>query len=180
MTLTWNEYQQQALTTAIYPLKRELEYTAFGLLSEVGELAEAMGIETETVRLPSCRGELGDTFWYVAAMGDALNVPLQHIYDYLTAFSFRGDLEAEEVLPLIMVQAGLVAGYIKKSIRDNDGFLSDRSRVQIITALCKLMAYSEYLADEFGSSVNGILNDNLNKLADRKQRGVLKGSGDSR
>ena len=168
----WNDYQQQALTTAIYPLKRELEYTAFGLLSELGELVEARTAGDKAL----IQGELGDNFWYVAAGADALKTPLYTIYNWTVT---KRPSSVEESMDALMVLAGLIAGHIKKSIRDDEGFLTQERADNIRACLSKYMHHLEFITDDYGS-VNGILNANLNKLADRKARGVLQGSGDNR
>lgn len=172
MSLTWNEYQQQALTTAIYPLKRELEYTAFGLLSELGELVSARAGGNDD----DVKGELGDNFWYVAAMADALHTPLSAVYARLDTKRLPS---VEQTVEAMTVMAGLIAGHIKKSIRDDDGFLSVEKQRLILNCLSKYMHHLEFLTDDYGT-LNGILNHNLNKLADRQKRGVIGGSGDVR
>ena len=40
--------------------------------------------------------------------------------------------------------------------------------------------YLAVLAEELGSNLGKIMEDNLNKLEDRRARGVLGGSGDNR
>ena len=170
--VNWNEYQQQALTTAIYPLKRELEYTAFGLLSELGELIAARVNGDKDL----IRGELGDNFWYTAALADAIKWPLECVYSYTTTFR---PVTTEQSLEALVVLGGLIAGHIKKSIRDDDGFVSPKREKNIVACVSKYMHHLEFITSDYGS-VNGILNENLNKLADRKSRGVLQGSGDKR
>ena len=171
--MNWIEYQQQALTTAIYPLKRELEYTAFGLLSELGELVEA-----RTAGDPDLiKGELGDNYWYCAALADAIKWPLQSVYVFTSTSRPVAPLNSMDAL---MVLGGLIAGHIKKSIRDDDGFMDLKREKLIVACLSKYMHHLEFIAEDYGHTVNALLNANLNKLADRKQRGVLKGSGDHR
>ena len=56
----WNEYQDRAPLTAIYPKDRELEYLALGLASEVAEVI------TEAMTPEEVSAELGDVAWYLA------------------------------------------------------------------------------------------------------------------
>lgn len=78
-----NQYQREALMTAVYPLDRDLEYTVLGLCSEAGELAGKLkkvirdndgDLSSEHVR--QMRDEAGDVLWYVAAVCDALGTTL--------------------------------------------------------------------------------------------------------
>jgi NTP pyrophosphatase (non-canonical NTP hydrolase) len=87
MPLTMNEYQEQALKTAIYPDKGSfagLVYCALKLNGEAGEVAEKVG---KTIRDHDCvlsaeakialEHELGDVLWYVSAAADELGISLE-------------------------------------------------------------------------------------------------------
>jgi len=178
MTITWNEYQQQALTTAIYPLDRSLDYTAFGLLSELGELVGAREIERRnpTEGKPLVIGELGDNFWYTAALSDAIEKPLNEVYHFTTT---KRPQTAEQSMDALIFLGGLIAGHLKKAIRDDAGHLTPERRKLIVGCLSRYMHHLEFISSDY-SSVPGVLNDNLNKLNSRKQRGVLGGAGDNR
>jgi NTP pyrophosphatase (non-canonical NTP hydrolase) len=185
--LNWNEYQQQALSTAIYPLKRELEYTAFGLVSELGELNEvyveskSLGWGFSQAALNSFLKEAGDCYWYLAAVADALNVSLQHIWEEYAPLTNYRPLKSRGMLLLVLGGRGAqIAGIVKKAIRDNDGFLSDAGAEAIKCHLGYLMLHLNELVDLLGGTPEGVTANNLNKLADRKKRGVLQGSGDNR
>lgn len=105
-----NEYQNEAMKTAIFPIDQGVEYTSLGLVSEAGE----------------------------------------------------------------------VAGKVKKVIRDNDGHTDGVIREAIADEVGDCLWYVAALARELGFSLESIAAHNLNKLADRKDRGVLGGSGDNR
>lgn len=90
-----------------------------------------------------------------------------------------------EVLGLAYVGLGLgesgeVQGKIKKVIRDDGGVVSDEKRAAIAKELGDMLWYVSQTASEIGVSLDEIAEGNLNKLADRKSRGVLGGSGDDR
>lgn len=89
--LSLNEYQNKALSTAVYPnvgtgTLEALMYCALGLCGEAGEIAEKIkkiyrdskGEITEEARLALIK-ELGDPLWYIGAMGKELNISLQEI-----------------------------------------------------------------------------------------------------
>ena len=177
--IDWNKYQQEALTTAIYPLERELDYTVLGLLSEVGELAEVFWDCYDQVdKWARMKGEGGDCFWYTAAVADAIKVPLQDVWDrreVIVTYHFN-----DHILTKLTVVTGRIAGIVKKSIRDDGGVISVERREQIIGLLGEVLQLLVNLANQTGSSAAGYTQANLNKLSDRKSRGVLTGSGDHR
>lgn len=109
--MNFNDYQDQAIRTAIYPGKgNNLSYPALGLTGEAGEVAEK----------------------------------------------------------------------IKKLIRDHEGELDDYNRKEIAKELGDALWYIAAMAFELGLDLDLIAIMNLSKLKSRKERGVLKGSGDNR
>ncbi len=86
MSITLNEYQKKARTTALYPQADGLSYTVLGLCGESGELAEKMkkclrddaGILTEERKL-AMKKELGDVLWYVANLAHELDATLEEV-----------------------------------------------------------------------------------------------------
>lgn len=77
-------------------------------------------------------------------------------------------------------EAGEVQGKLKKVIRDNGGVLSDEARDAIGKELGDLLWYVAAAATELGVDLGEVAQGNLDKLFDRKDRGVLNGSGDDR
>lgn len=189
--MTFSQYQAEALTTAIYPLERELDYTIAGLVSEVGELAELVDCGTEEApKLTDewrkhWQSELGDCWWYTAAIADALNASLQGIRAehnelcWNLAKATTGMTPFGVYLQLIHETARL-AGHLKKSIRDDKEAATGERREQILSGLAIITHYLDVLGTQQGMTRHQVWNANLNKLADRKQRGVLQGSGDFR
>jgi NTP pyrophosphatase (non-canonical NTP hydrolase) len=72
-------------------------------------------------------------------------------------------------------EAGEVAGKLKKFIRDGSIDLES-----FISELGDVLWYLTRLCDEFGTNVEELAYSNYRKLEDRKQRNVIKGSGDNR
>jgi NTP pyrophosphatase (non-canonical NTP hydrolase) len=77
-------------------------------------------------------------------------------------------------------EAGEVAEKAKKIIRDGNGILTDPDREKIALELSDVCWYVAVLAYELDYNLEEIMQMNLDKLASRKQRGVLSGSGDAR
>ena len=77
-------------------------------------------------------------------------------------------------------EAGEVANKVKKIIRD-DGFKNNEIMVQEISAeIGDCLWYISVLADDIGCKLSDIANANLEKLANRKEKGTIHGSGDKR
>lgn len=77
-------------------------------------------------------------------------------------------------------EAGEVANKVKKVIRDHGARLHNEHRAAIAAEIGDLLWYCAALATEIGANLEDVANDNLEKLADRKLRGVISGSGDTR
>lgn len=77
-------------------------------------------------------------------------------------------------------EAGEVANKVKKILRDNDGVVTDEVKTKIADECGDVYWYLAQLATEIGYPMALIAERNLAKLADRQERGVLAGSGDTR
>lgn len=89
--LTFNSYQDQAESTAIYPEAgtgsfNALSYALLGLTNEAGEVAGKLKkvwrdkggiIDSEAAN--GIAAELGDVFWYIAAAATELGFSLEEI-----------------------------------------------------------------------------------------------------
>ena len=74
-------------------------------------------------------------------------------------------------------EAGEIANKVKKLIRDGD---NTAKRADITKELGDVCWYIAVQAQELGVNLGKVMEDNLEKLSDRKSRGVLGGSGDDR
>ena len=74
-----------------------------------------------------------------------------------------------------------IANKVKKLIRDGASAeeLAEK-KIQIGYEIGDVLWYAAVLADEMGMNLGHIMENNLQKLADRKARGKLTGSGDNR
>jgi NTP pyrophosphatase (non-canonical NTP hydrolase) len=77
-------------------------------------------------------------------------------------------------------EAGEVAEKIKKIVRDSAGVIGTTNRLAVAKELGDVLWYIAQVATEFGLSFADVAEQNLEKLASRKARGVLGGSGDER
>lgn len=75
-------------------------------------------------------------------------------------------------------EAGEALGKLKKVLR-RDKTLQE-AKADLADELGDVLWYLAVAADDLGYNLKEIAENNLKKLADRQQRGVLKGDGDSR
>lgn len=77
-------------------------------------------------------------------------------------------------------EAGEVIEKWKKIVAYKDGIISSEDKAELAKELGDVVWYIAVLAHSLGLSLDEIMQANLKKLADRKQRGVQKGAGDNR
>lgn len=84
--MTLNEYQQGALSTAIYPEERKIIYPTLGLTGEAGEVADKVkkvirdnNDEFTDERKHQIALELGDVMWYAASLAHDLGFTLDEV-----------------------------------------------------------------------------------------------------
>ena len=84
--MTFNEYQTNAVKTAIYGTGNKVIYPTLGLCGEAGEVAEKIkkilrdkngAFSPEDVI--EIRKELGDVLWYIANIANDLDISLEGI-----------------------------------------------------------------------------------------------------
>lgn len=86
--------------------------------------------------------------------------------------------QAIEYLSLgLTSEAGEVAGKIKKIIRDGK---TPNWENKVKSEIGDVLWYCARLADELGFELSEIADDNISKLLDRRDRGVIGGDGDNR
>ncbi len=90
MNLSFEEYQQAARKTALYPRRLEnLEYPTLGLAGEAGEVANIVkkiqrdfGGEITDETRARLKDELGDVLWYISACADELGLTLAEVAEF--------------------------------------------------------------------------------------------------
>jgi NTP pyrophosphatase (non-canonical NTP hydrolase) len=85
--MTFKEYQEKAVETAIYAAGNTIIYPTLGLANEAGEVLGKVkkvlrdkdgDFSQEETRL-AIAAEIGDVLWYMAALARDLNVSLESI-----------------------------------------------------------------------------------------------------
>lgn len=79
--LDFDQYQDFAKSTAIYPSEYKLVYPALGLNGEAGEVAEKIKKYIRDGRLDAEEviKELGDVLWYLSAVATDLGISLSEV-----------------------------------------------------------------------------------------------------
>jgi NTP pyrophosphatase (non-canonical NTP hydrolase) len=100
-------------------------------------------------------------------------------------FPGPGKQQVIRLLKLCYVSLGLgevgeLQGKIKKIIRDNNGIVNDDKKKELAKELGDILWYVSETCSKLGLDMGEVAEGNLVKLASRKERGVLAGSGDER
>lgn len=82
--MNFNDYQDQANDTAIYPSNHRLVYPTLGLTGEAGEVADKVkkiirdegGTINHKQRVEIAK-EVGDVLWYIAALARDLGIDME-------------------------------------------------------------------------------------------------------
>ena len=77
-------------------------------------------------------------------------------------------------------EAGEVANKVKKIIRDGSNKNDDRMVSEIKSEIGDCLWYIAVLANDFNIKLSDIASANIEKLATRKSKGTIHGSGDNR
>lgn len=151
------EYQTASRETALYPDRdSNLWYPALGL---IGEYHEWQMATDDSNRLK----EAGDVAWYCAQLCSELKADLA---------SAIAQPRTTDSSALILMQ---LAEGVKKWHRDGG---DDKKRHNILQAVAWIWQTAVQQSTE--TETAALLSANIQKLRDRKNRGVLQGSGDDR
>jgi NTP pyrophosphatase (non-canonical NTP hydrolase) len=77
-------------------------------------------------------------------------------------------------------ETGEVAEKFKKILRDKNGKLDEADLAMIKKELGDVLWYISVIGTYLGLKLEDVANHNLDKVLDRKSRGVTRGSGDNR
>lgn len=161
-----NKYQTQAIALSVYPSKFEVAYTSLGLIDEIGEL-----LRVSTDDPDSLIAEMGDVCWYCAALANDLGLSLQECWD-------NSYIQVMDNVEALFLNATRLCGKAKKILR---GDPDNKIKVNEIRGyIGDILRRLTFIIECYDSSLEEVCQRNLDKLFDRKNRGVLKGDGDKR
>lgn len=171
--MTIQQYQEKCITTATYPRfgNGNYIYPFLGLSGEFGEFYEKQDnyIYDEIEQ----KKEMGDVMWYLVIISYELGIDMERLRDTEESINtFDVGYKLKDGFLLI----SKFAEYLKKVERDGN----DISAIQVTNFVReiykRLMLYKKFR----GWELDEILQMNIDKLQDRKERNVLHGSGDNR
>ena len=160
-------------TTAVYPnVGSNPFYPVLGLFGETAELVDKMLYKDTTEEI---RKEAGDVCWYLARTGEEFGLDIVKIWNKAMTLTM-------EVTPSVcsnwLIMCGELAELAKKDMRGDDKREQRLQRIE--TALGNIISYLKGAAAFYQFNIPAILDENMAKLAKRKEEGTLKGSGDNR
>ena len=205
MTITFKEYQQGALETAQFPtIGHRVVYPVVGLCGEAGELLEQIkkmyrdddGVMTAE-RFELIKKELGDILWYVVIAAHEFHVAGEHL---LGGYAVLNDFQLGVVTEVVPGETFAVSAYPRLSYAlrlmkraAEVGYLVDASilapqryavnptlRDRVAHDLTHVMRLLALIGDDMSLPLADVAAANLEKLASRKDRGKIGGSGDNR
>jgi NTP pyrophosphatase (non-canonical NTP hydrolase) len=204
-----SDYPTLAMRTAVYPKEHSLSYPILGLISELTELHDKASqttpkyVQHNTLIRDNIRAELGDVYWYMAAICVHFNWKFEELID--PAHMSNTGYNANFYLPdnYLLVHIGDLAGKAKKLLRGDYTGTSGaedyiwRSLKAIHTILLEWMLYlcidedlpeaprdlfpepSVWLTRDY-ALIYATLLENIAKLSQRLDRGTIQGDGDNR
>lgn len=195
-----SDYAVKARSLYIYPPKAKFIGPAFGIAGECGELVEKIqygGSHDELTK------ETGDVLWYLVNVLEDIDWSFIDCVKYHaealaleTTASFEGTFLSyqaiinqiiendcsprKDAISHLAIYSGKIAEIAKKALRDNGGIIPEGKKkvvgkyvVLILDILCDI-------ATTYGLNMSDVAQANIDKLFDRRDRGVLGGSGDNR
>lgn len=89
-------------------------------------------------------------------------------------------LRLEYITDGLTGEAGEFAGEVKKAMRDDSGLITVSRQDKLFEELGDICWYVAMACNELGFKLEDVMNHNIAKLASRKRRNKLSGSGDKR
>lgn len=167
MISSFSEYQKEAMKTAVYPnIGSNLAYPVLGLINEIGELFLADGDDID-----DWVHECGDVQWYCAACYQESGVEFD---------LFNSTLSPKYVYQELFSDIAILAHIAKKAMRDNGGVIQNKNKDVFYRVMRRIMSLILYECSEHRVSLFDVWQHNLDKLAGRQSRNVIKGDGDYR
>lgn len=174
--MNYKEYEKRCNDTKLYADEVAMPYVVLGLCGEIGELYEK--IEQEE-REELGRKEVGDCLWYLAMIRCELGLSVLEDWPPID--------DDSEVTPFALPKfVGQIAEQTKKFLRDDwkvgeKNVMPEKRKVVIEAAWIEIAKCLAIISrDFFNSSIEQIAGENIAKLASRKERHVIQGSGDER
>lgn len=167
------EYIDKAKTFAIYDKDKEIDYITLGLIEETGEVC---GVYKKVIRDNNSDWddnrknkllyELGDVLWYTAMFINHYKLDIDSIENY--EFEDMNIIRHFFALPYAASQISLWL------INDDESHTIATSSLKVI------FANTRTIAEEFGFTIEEVMDSNIAKLSKRKKENKIHGEGSDR
>lgn len=168
--MDFDTYQVKARVTATFPKAHAVTYPALGLVNEAGEFLEKF-LDQFGVSDSDVIDELGDVLWYANAMCDIAGITMREMFNEAEAISDFYDPTN------LFYTTARIAGLAKKAVRDREGSINAE---KLIIELKSLASQILTFIPNLETTVEHVMDRNIEKLSDRAARGKIKGDGDKR
>lgn len=183
---SFDDYQNWSTETALYPQALSIPYTGLGIGDEAGELLEkvlvleargSFGVHAGGyAQAQAVLAEGGDVLWYLARILWHRGISLGWVYVTARTLGPRFEATLVGATHEVLISSAFLQGRIKKEIRD-EVHVPDEVFVE---HAARIMRALEAIARALGSDLPAVAASNRAKLSDRKERGAIKGEGDTR
>lgn len=186
-----SEYQAKARTTAL-PNAKGLDYLIPGLGGELGEIQEVALAPYSNTFVNDIKSECADVLWFVALICDYFtwdfsSIVLEDNFEDLDSVEdlIQHSLSAERVtLETLIYELGVSIGEAQtlyaKAVRDDEGIFYEERLRKLRLSLSNIVFSIARIAGYFHVGIGHLMESNIKKLFDRKDRGKLGGSGNNR
>ena len=163
-----------------------LFYTSLGLSGEIGEMQEKVMCHKDSESLDPIIGELGDVYWYISQVCMELDVPMGYLLKIVPKYSDTRKIVHDPIeitLSLLLVcsvWSGRINDITKKLLRDSHGHFKADKKNAILENLTKIINAMASICAILNIDPQHCMDQNINKLYSRMERGKLGGSGDTR
>lgn len=183
--LNLNEYQRVAITDKIYDDSVAIPYVVLGIAGEVTELYEKIIEQIKygnSYDMTLLSKEVGDVMWYLAAYADETDQQLEDLEALVEFVPCEG---IQNILDEMILYSGSISEYTKKALRDDFelikvGKFNEHKLSRVNVCVGGLIMVLKRISCYYSLGLDTIINDNIEKLRSRAERGTLKGSGDVR
>ena len=188
-SMDWKAYQEFVDSVSIYRHRNngvyKTIYPALGLVDETVELLDVLDKGLYRYRHEVIK-EMGDVLWYLTALANDLGLDMASVVGLGEEPAIRGpdgipDAKlAKHLLIIFLRGAGKIAGRVKKALRDDGGEITADRLADLSERLLIQTLIFHGVCSFLNQTVQGVAEENMNKLGDRQNRNVLEGDGDDR
>lgn len=184
--LTTKEYQVYAGYTDMIKPEKQKYYYPLGLGGEHGEMLEKiynLKPDSKGEVIYDAVKEIGDCAWYCVRWMNAIdstyltdnNIIMNRICNEEVSF-----YQALHYAVVSVVRMGKCLDMTKKIIRDDNDIYTKEKEHELLDNIYSVIVALAYCSKALGYTMAETCEINLNKLASRKMRDALGGSGDNR